>query len=176
MVNCYKVIKKRTEDPENACIVGPGMRRRMKRYIEFVEDFCKDFEIDPELFVINAPQSAVEPLLSYQKESDVYINASKKIAHSIKSKHGVTRRIVQSFMGIKPIPPKIRTSISLNPATPRLIIRGNKKSEITIKNQTLLSITDPPYIAILQDIMKKYDLDNEYAAYIKILTMVKVRK
>jgi hypothetical protein len=174
MEECFKVIKKTIRDKSALCYVSEKQIPGWEKYIQFTEDFCAKYDYDPNLFSLNVRKCAIFPLLSYQKDSEVYVKTCEKIAKTLRSKHGVTRETILSFMGVKPPAPKIRTTITVNPATPRLVIKGNKKSEIVVKNQTLLSILDPPYISILQDEMIKNNLDTEYAALIRVLT--KVRK
>lgn len=167
MDQCYKVLKKTIEDETALCYVSPESVPLWKCYIAFIEDFCKEYDLDPNIVAINMKKSAVEPLLDYDKDSEVYINTRRQIAAALKSKRGVTRNAVLSFMGIVPRIPPLKKSVEFTPVVPRIICKTNKKSEITVINQGLINLLDPPIIQNLRMIMERDKLDNEYSALVR---------
>ena len=170
MVICYPVMKKRVEDPESACYVSTKTIKKIKKYLELAEDFCKVFDYNIELFVINAPYGAIDPLLPYSKDSEVYINTCRKIAATLRSKKGVTKKAVISFMGIVPKAPPLKRTIELNPIVPRLVLKNSKTSEISAINQGLIALLETPQIQSLRNIMERDSLENEYTALIRAIT------
>lgn len=170
MDNCYKVIKKTVEDSNALCYVAPSQIPIWKHYIEFVEDFCKVYDYDPNLFAINVKKTSVEPLLKYKKDSEVYINTCRQIAAALKSKHGVTRKSVLLYMGQTPKNPPIKKTIEITPTIPRMVFKNKRTSAITAINQGLLNLLEPPVIQNLRLIMEREGLDNEYAALIRAVS------
>lgn len=164
MVLCYPVIKKRVDDPESACYVKPPTIKYLKKYLDAVEDFCKVFDYDKEMFVINVPPSAIRPLLSYQKDSEVYINTFRKIAATLKSKNSVTNKAVLAYMGVVPQTSPVKTAFIIHPATPKISPKNSKESEISSINRNLVLNIETPYLLILREIMDVEGCDSEYSA------------
>jgi hypothetical protein len=61
MANCYRILKKRVDDPDTVCMVGTESIKITRKYLNLVDDFCKTFDFDPEQFVLDAPQSPKHP-------------------------------------------------------------------------------------------------------------------
>ena len=168
MANCYRILKKRVDDPDTVCMVGPESIKSTRKYLTLVDDFCKTFDFDPEQFVLDAPQGAIYPLLRFKKDSDVYRNVFGQIHKALTSGHRVTAPVIRSYIGIKPIEPKKPT---VRPVLSTISIKNPKASAVSNDNSQLLSILKPPQIRILRDAMIKEECDTEYAALVKILAI-----
>jgi hypothetical protein len=171
---CYKVRVKRKNDPEMTCIAGSALMRLNNRYIDVVDDFCKTFNYDPEQFVLDAPLGAIYLLLRFKKDSEIYVSVFGMLKKTFDSNHSVTRKVVESFIGIKPTEPKAPPT-KKDDGVPKIIADNPRSSSVSKDNSYLLSVLKPPQIAILQEIMKKENCDNEYAAMIKALIWAKER-
>ena len=172
-IQCYNVLKKSTS-PEATCYLTEKGRKDLIRYLEIVDDVCDTFQEDKDLFIVNTPMSAAKPLFRFKKDSDVYRNAIGQIHKAHVSKHRVTAPVVRSYMGIKPVEPKA-VPVAKSDGVVKIIADNPRSSSVSKDNSYLLSVLKPPQIAILQEIMKKENCDNEYAAMIKALIWAKER-
>lgn len=163
MIECYKVISHAVNDPGAVCYISPKQKPSWNRYLEFVDDFCGVYKFDKNEVVFNVPKTAVLPLLSYKKDSEVYINTCRKIAAVLHTKKGVTRKAIVSYMGIAPpLPPQKAPEIS--PSIPRIVPKNNRMSEAAARNAALVNSLEPPLIKGLRDVMEKEGKDTEYSA------------
>jgi hypothetical protein len=172
-IQCYNVLKKSTS-PEAICYLSEKGRKDLIRYLEIVDDVCDTFQEDKNFFITNTPMSALRPLFKFKKDSDVYRTAIGQIHMAHQSKHSVTAPVVKTYMGIKPIEPKAAPVVKSD-GVAKIINDNPRSSSVSKDNSYLLSILKPPQIAILQEIMKKENCDNEYAAMIKALIWAKER-
>lgn len=166
---CWHVIEKATNDPTAKCYISPTQRSAWKKYVDFTKDFCRVYDYDPDLFVLNAKKGAVEPLLSYKPDSEVYITTCRQIAATLKSRKGVTRKAVISFMGMAPKTQPLVKSVELNPTLPHIVPHNSRTSDAAKQNQDLIASLNTPQLRILREIMEKEGKDNEYAALVYAL-------
>lgn len=166
-IQCYNVLKKSTS-PEATCYLSDQGKKDLTKYLAVVDDFCETFQFDKNQFIFNAPLSAIKPLFRFKKDSDTYRNVIGQIHKAIQSKHSVTAPVVKAYMGIKPVEPKA-IPVPKSDVITKILADNPRSSSVSKDNANLLSVLKPPQIAILQKIMAKEDLDNEYAAMIKAL-------
>lgn len=164
MIECYKVIDKAIRDPGAICYISPKQKPSWNRYIEFVDDFAKVYGFeDKNTVVLNVPKSAIMPLLSYKRDSEVYINTCRKIAATLRSKKGVTTKAVKSFMGVVPsLPPQ--KPLGISPTLPRIVPKNNKICDAAARNAGLVNSLETPILDGLRDVMEREGKDSEYAA------------
>jgi hypothetical protein len=164
MDQCFSVIKKTIQDSSALCYISKSQIPSWKKYIEFTEDFCKIYNYDQDLFALNVKKTAIEPLLKYKRDCEIYVNTCRQIAAALNQKKSVTKKAVLYYMGVVPKTPPLKTTIEMTPATPRIVLKNKHKSDIAFKNESLINCLDPPIVQALRDIMEREGLDNEYAA------------
>ena len=163
MEECFRVIKKTVKDKSALCYVSPKQIPSWEKYIDFVEDFCKVYDLDQDLVAINVKKNAVIPLLSYKKDSEMYITTCRQIAATLKSQKCVTRKAIDAFMGVIPKTPPLKKTVDA-PPVPRIVMRNAKMADLTARNQGLISSIEVSVINGLRTIMERDGLDCEYAA------------
>jgi len=161
---CVDYFRKWKKEP-NFCGVGKATENTINKYLEFAEDFSNTYKFDVDLVYRNVPQTSVKPLLKFKKDSDIRIKAMKQIAQTLNDKHAISLRYVYQIIGIEP---KVKPLV-LSPAVAAISeIPKDAFETNSVKDKIRLITSALPtgQINMLDDIMKKKDLDNEYAALI----------
>lgn len=161
MTHCPEFFKKWKKEP-NFCGVGKAVASNIDRYIDFVEDFSKETGLEEGIIYRNAPLNAVKPILKFKKDSDLRKQATKKIAQTLQGKQAISGKYVASIIGIVAEPRKFVASPIA--ATAELAQDALKTNTVKDKIRLINSALTTGQIKILNDIMTKHELDNEYEA------------
>jgi hypothetical protein len=164
MTHCIDFWQKWKREP-NFCGLGSSTAKSFDRYIDFVEDFSKEFGISHDVVYRNVPQSAVKPILHFKKDSDVRVKATQKIAETLNGKHAVTVKFVNSVIGVPTVPSKMieEPKVIIAPMSEQhreAIVSNNVKDKIRL----LTSALSTGQIAVLSKVMEQNELNNEYEA------------
>jgi hypothetical protein len=175
MTACADLYKKWKKEP-NFCGLGKEEANTIDKYIDFVDEFSKEFEIPEDVIYRNAPRTAIKPILRFRKDSDIRRNVSIAIAETLKSKHAITTKFVNVTMGVPLVPKKMveEPKVIVAPLTEphKEIIATNL---IKDKIRMLNAVLTPGQMAILQKVAAIENLNNEYEALAKVLIWVKDR-
>lgn len=162
MTHCTDFFRKWKREP-NFCGVGSSTAKNIDRYINFVEDFSKEYGIEESIVHRNAPMGAIKPILKFKPDSDLRKQATKKIAQTLNSKQAISEKYVLTIIGASVPEPKkfIPSPIA---ATAELAQDALKSNTIKDKIRLLNSVLTTGQLKILNDVMTKHELDNEYEA------------
>lgn len=163
MTHCVDFWEKWKREP-NFCGLGTGTANSFDKYIDFVEDFSKEFGIAQDIVYRNVPQSAVKTILRFKKNSSVRRDATQKIAETLRGKNAVTVKFVSSIIGTETRPklieaPKVIVA-PISESRQDAIVSNNVKDKIRLITTALSS----GQIAVLLKVMEQNNLDNEYEA------------
>jgi hypothetical protein len=161
MTHCADFFRKWKKEP-NFCGLGKTACNAIEKYLEFADEFSEEHGIDVGVVYRNVPQTAVKPIMKFKRDSDIRQRATKMIAQTVKDKHAVTGKYVNTIMGIDATPKKFTPSpiqFTSEPSTP-----ATKTDKIKDKIRLLTSILTTGQLEVLQRVMKEKELDNEYEA------------
>ena len=161
MTACAELYKKWKKEP-NFCGLGKSEASSVNKYIEFVEDFSKEYGIEESIVYRNAPRTAIKPLLKFKKDSDIRKNAAKKISQVLNDKHAITGTYVGAVIGMIPQPKTFVKSPMV--ISSEGVTDSFQKSSIKDKVRLITSVLTTGQMNIVIDVMKKQHLDNEYEA------------
>lgn len=134
----------------------------MDSYLAFAEEFSKDYGFDVNIIYRNVPSSAVKPILRFKRDSDIRKRAEKAIAQTLKDKHAVTGKYVNTVIGIIPEPKKFASSpIAISSAGAKDAFAVNTVKD---KIRLITSALTSGQMKVLTTIMEKHQLNNEYEA------------
>lgn len=161
---CVDYFRKWKKEP-NFCGVGKATENTINKYLEFADEFSNTYKFDIDLVYRNVPQTAVKPLLKFKKDSDIRTKVMKQIAQTLSDKHAISLRYVQQLIGLEPKskPLVISPAVAAISEIPQEAFTTNS---IKDKIRLITSALPSGQIDMLDEIMKKKDLDNEYAALI----------
>lgn len=169
MAHCIDFWRKWKSEP-NFCGLGGSTAKMYDEYLNFVDDFSKQYDIDPDIVYRNAPQSAIKPILRYRKNSEVRTRVTQAIAETLKSKHAITGKYVNEIVGLPTIPKKMmeEPKVIVAPISEphREVINSNA---IKDKIRLLTSALTSGQMNILSEVAKINQLDNEYEAMALII-------
>ena len=148
----------------------------MQNWIELCEEISKKFDIDEDKVYLLFSMTAAKPLKKFKPGSELWNNILKNIAISINNNERITRKQIEFWLCENGIPLKteiispgrIAKKVMVNP---EIIQTGDLKSRIN----SLKSALTPGQVAILNDIMKLYDHDDELGAMSLALIWAKER-
>lgn len=171
--NCRRVIKKYTEHPE--CI-GVRNARDFDRHLTIAAEISERFDIPEDKVYLLFSISARKPLDKFEKNSELYNNILKRIANSLNKNERITAKMIEFWLCEEGIPLKTKTvspgKVAKKVNLPDdLIQTGSIKTRI----QALKSVLTTGQISILNDIMMKYDHDDELGAISLALIWAKER-
>jgi len=161
MTHCVDFFKKWKKEP-NFCGIGKASCKGIEQYLEFADDFASEHGIDVSIVYRNVPQSAVKPILKFKRDSDIRKKASKSIAQTLKDKHAITGKYVNSIIGIDATPRKVIQTLPAVSATQSTDSHsdGSIKDKIRLINNALTT----GQLNVLHKVMSIYELNNEYEA------------
>jgi hypothetical protein len=164
MTACSDLYKKWKVEP-NFCGLGKVEANYIDKYISFVEEFAKQFDIPEDVVYRNAPRSAVKPILRFRKDSAVRQAAVQAVADTLKGKHSVTSKFVNANIGVQLKPQKMveAPKVIVAPISEphRLQIDSNN---IKDKMRLITSVLTTGQMMVLTNVMIFAELDNEYEA------------
>lgn len=164
MTHCIDFWQKWKREP-NFCGLGSSTAKSFDRYIDFVEDFSKEFGISHDVLYRNVPQSAVKPILHFKKDSDVRVKATQKIAETLNGKHAVTVKFVNSVIGVPTVPSKMieEPKVIIAPISEqhRETIESNNVKD---KVRQITAALSTGQMNVLTKVMEQNGLNNEYEA------------
>lgn len=167
---------------------GIGNPKDMERHIQIVEEISEEFDIHEDKIYLLFPMTSSKKLAKYPKDSKVRKNVTQKIVNAINDNNRVTSKTVDLWLHdegvpirLKPVSPaKIAKKVDIDPA----IFNQNNHSEmasvvgsgdIKSKIYALKSALTPGQLSILNDIMLKYDHNDELGAISLALIWAKER-
>jgi hypothetical protein len=154
---------------------GLGNPKDMERHILISEDISKEFDIHVDKVYLLFPMTASKKLAKYPPESDIRKNVTKKIVDAINNNVRVTSKAVEIWLHEEGVPLKFTTvspakiakKVDLSPemftGTPSLK-QVVSNGDINKKILALKSALTPGQITILNEIMAKYNHDDELGA------------
>ena len=164
MTACSDLYKKWKTEP-NFCGLGKNEANYIDKYIKFVDEFSKQFDIPEEVVYRNAPRSAVKPILRFRQDSAVRQAAVQVIADTLKGKHSVSSKFINANIGVQLKPTKMVEA-------PKVIVAPISEphreqintNNIKDKTRLLTSALTTGQLKVLSDVMAFADLNNEYDA------------
>lgn len=167
---------------------GIGNPRDMERHIAIAEEMSKEFGVHEDKIYLLFPMTASKKLSKYPADSKIRKTVTKKIINAIEENNRVTSKTVDIWLHeegvpikLKPISPaKIAKKVDIDPTifnqngyskTSSVIEAGDIKTKIS----ALKSALTPGQVAILNDIMLKYDHNDELGAISLALIWAKER-
>lgn len=164
MTACSDLYKKWKTEP-NFCGLGKDEANYIDKYIDFVDDFSKEFGIAEEVVYRNAPRTAVKPILRFDKKSDVRKKVTAAIADTLKSKHAISTKFVNLEIGLPAVPKKMveEPKVIVAPISEQHA-EAIKSNKIADKIRQLTVALTPGQMNVLLSVMKLNNLDNEYEA------------
>jgi hypothetical protein len=173
MTHCIDFWKKWKKEP-NFCGIGKSSAKMYDKYLDFVDNFSKEFGFEPEVVYQNVPQTAVKGLLRFKPESDIRKRAESQIAQTLQDKHAVTSSYVSYIIGLGPTTKPLITSpiVAAASGISKEVLEATEvKDRIRLINNALTTGQHN----ILLEVMSAENLDNEYEALAKILIWAKER-
>ena len=162
MTHCIDFWKKWKKEP-NFCGIGKSSARSYDKYLEFVDNFSKEYDFEPEVVYQNAPQTAVKTLLRFKPESDIRKRAEQQIALTLRDKHAITSTYVNYIIGMGPSSKPLVTS-PIVAAASSIPKEAFSKAEITDRVRLIRNALTTGQQGILLEVMKAKSFDNEYEA------------
>jgi hypothetical protein len=143
---------------------------------DIAEELCRDYEIEEIdlVFLLFRPTSCWE-LRKLKKFPDIRKNVIQEIVKKIKHHEIVTEKFVKQLI-LKSTPGYVETPhVNVGKVNRTVMLKQFPviENNLTSKINALKSILTPGQIGILNQIMIKYDLDDEIAALSKALILVK---
>lgn len=178
MSRCYKIIKAYIQDGAEGCGIPKTQIRLLDKYVPFIQDLAKEYEIDEDLLFQNVQASAVRPVLRFNKNNPLRVNVEKHIIDTIKSKKSPTKKTIELVMGITPKPKLIsdhpesikeRTNIK----TQQIYQTAKSSSDISEKIRIFKSILTSGQIQIWKDYAMRHNLDDEYSALSEVTKRIR---
>lgn len=175
MAHCIDFFQKWKKEP-GFCGLSPSAAKQIDRYLDFAEEFAKEYGFDVDLVYRNVPSTAVKSILHFRKDSDVKKKACQAIAQTLRDKHGISGRFVQMVIGVSPQTKKLIEE-------PRVIVAplSGPHTETVASNaikdkiRMITGALTPGQIGILTQVMEKEGLNNEYEAIGRVLVWASER-
>jgi hypothetical protein len=162
MARCIEFFREWKKKP-NFCGLGKTAADGINKYLILAEDIADTNEIPVESVYHNVQETAVKSLLRFNPDSDIRKRAIKEIGKLLKSKQGITGKYVNTILiGLTPRPKAFVQPTQRYRAEPAT--DTSKRTDITNKIRLLKSVLTSGQIKILNDIMVRENLDNEYEA------------
>ena len=173
MTACVDLYKKWKKEP-NFCGLGNKEATLVNSYIEFVEEFSKDTGISEEIIYRNAPRTAVKAILKFKKDSDIRTRVTKEIEKILKSKQAITTRFVSNAIGILPATkPFVKSPIAITLSGASA--DATRTNEVRDKVRLITSALSSGQLKTLNEVMERYELNNEYEAIALVIKWAKER-
>ena len=173
MTHCIDFWKKWKKEP-NFCGIGKSSARQYDKYLDFVDNFSKEFGFEPEVVYQNVPQTAVKALLRFKPESDIRKRAETQIAQTLRDKHATTSSYVNYIIGLGPTTKPLIASPVVAAAS-GITKEAFNKADITDRVRLIVAALTTGQYNILLEVMKAEELDNEYEALARVLVWAKER-
>ena len=163
MAKCVEFWQKWKREP-NFCGVGTQTAKSFDLYLKLADEISEEYGIPVEVIYRNAPQTALKPILRFAKSSKMRQTVKQAVAETIKSKHAITAKYINSVMGREPVRvfvPEPKTKIAPLSAERREIIATNSISD---KIRLMRAALSPGQISVLSDIIRAGYAEDEHGA------------
>jgi len=155
---------------------GLGNERDMQNFIDFAEEISRNYKIQEDKVYLLFSITAAKPLFKFDKSSKIRKCVVDKVVDQINKNNRVTKKQVDFWLFNEGVP--IKTE-SVSPAKIAKVVMVDsdivKASDIKTKRNSLISSLTPGQIQILNDIMAKYNHDDEIGAISLALIWAKER-
>lgn len=173
MAHCVDFWRKWKKEP-NFCGLGKKSAKSFDKYIKFVEEFSREYNIPENIVYQNVPHSAVGFLLRFDQKSDMREKGKQEIFNVLSSKRSVTGTYMKCALGVAPPTAPLATSpvVAAISEIPKEVFDSTRLTDrIRLINAALTTGQHK----ILLEIMESEEVDNEYEALSKALIWAKER-
>jgi len=174
MTKCIEYWEKLKKEP-GFCGLGSTLKSQLD-YLEYTDEISEKFDIPIRVIYKNASHGALKPVLRFRKGSQVRDKATAAIVETIKNKHAITGKYINSIIGFDQKPkrmiedPKVIVAPISEPHREQI-----NSNSVKDKIRLLTSALTSGQMDIINEVIKFEGLNNEYEAMALVIKWAAMR-